>query len=478
MAISIKYAKKVEKIGNVKLLFADDFKKEKIDGFNLKKIFKGEEFKGKLFDFFLIKIGDRNGYFILIGLGERDKFNGERAFKIGSFLTLKLKELELSSVNISTEIFDRDENLLYEFFSGIFYGDYENNFFKSDKKDRNISIYINNSVGEKRFRKLLDITKSIGNSVNLCREYVDLPANYINPITFSDRVRKMFKGSDVKVDILNLKEIEKNGLNLIKAVSSGSFNEPRLLILEYKNSKKSPVALVGKGVTFDSGGLNLKPTNYIEDMKTDMAGGAVVISTIKLLSDLKEKVNVVGIIPLVENLPGKNAIKPGDVFISHSGKSVEVLNTDAEGRLILADGISYSKKFEPSVIIDLATLTGSAVVALGTLRCALFTKEEKLREKFWRIGDKIGEKVWPMPFDDEYGEELKSDIADLKNISGSKYGGAITAAKFLENFAEGFPFVHLDIAGVVDLKSKKNYAIKGATGFGVRLLYNFFREVD
>ncbi len=477
MNISLKYGKK-DDVVNVRFLFKDEFKKEKIEGVNLKTLFRGEEFKGELFDFFLVKIGSRNGYFILAGLGERKSFNREKAFKIGSFLALKLKELGLSSVNVKTEIFDENEKLLIEFLTGIFYGGYENNFFKSEENEKNISIYVYNSIGEKRFRKIHDISKKIANSINLCREFVDLPANYINPITFSERVKKLFKGSDVKVDILNLKEIEKEKLNLIKAVSSGSLNEPRVLILEYKNSKKAPIALIGKGVTFDSGGLNLKPTNHIEDMKTDMAGGAVVISTIKLLNDLGEKVNVIGVVPLVENLPGRYATKPGDVFISHSGKSVEVLNTDAEGRLILADCISYSKKYNPTAIIDLATLTGSAVVALGTLRAALFTKSETMRSSLFNIGEEIGEKLWPMPLDDEYGEELKSDIADIKNISGSKYGGSIIAAKFLESFVGDLPFAHLDIAGVVDLKNKKNYAIKGGTGFGVRLLYNFFKESE
>ncbi len=476
MSITVKFSKKENGFPRVKFVFKEDLKRGRINGFDTGKIFKGSEFKGDLFQFFPLRISEERTYFLLMGGGERAKFNGDSAFKAGSFLTIKLKELGFRNVELMVDFLERDEKLVLEFFSGIFYGDYENDFFKSQKKENNLTVYIASSSHDKVFRKLIDVSRKIGVNVNLCREFVDLPANHINPITFVDRVKKLLKGSDVKVDLLRLKEIEKYNLNLIKAVSGGSFVEPRLLILEYKNSKDRPIAFIGKGVTFDSGGLNLKPTAHIEDMKTDMAGGAVVFSLIKLLSELKVKANVIGIIPLVENLPGNHATKPGDVFISHSGKSVEILNTDAEGRLILADGIGFSKRFNPSMIVSIATLTGSAVVALGTLRCAIFSKDEDVIDIFKRVGDEIGEKLWPLPMDDEYGEELKSDIADIKNIGSSRFGGAILGAKFLENFSEDTPFVHLDIAGVSDLKSKKPYAPKGGTGFGVRLLYNFMRE--
>ncbi|MCH6567862.1 MAG: leucyl aminopeptidase, partial [Nitrospinae bacterium] len=252
---------------------------------------------------------------------------------------------------------------------------------------------------------------------------------------------------------------------------------PRFIILEYKGGRASeaPVVLVGKAVTFDSGGISIKPSQAMEEMKRDMAGGAAVMGALKAVSALKLPINVVGLIPATENLPSGTALKPGDIITTSSGKTIEILNTDAEGRLILADALTYAKRYKPAACVDLATLTGACEVALGKHCAGLMGTDEALIDEVRDAGEACGERAWPLPLWPEYHEQIKSDVADVKNIGG-RGGGAITAAALLAKFAEGYPWAHLDIAGTAWVTTELPYTPKGATGYGVRLLVEFLKR--
>jgi leucyl aminopeptidase len=280
------------------------------------------------------------------------------------------------------------------------------------------------------------------------------------------------KKQNLKVSVLGEKELKQKNFNALLAVAQGSQSKPGLVVLEHnpKGTKKT-VALVGKGVTFDSGGINLKSSGGLEDMKMDMSGAAAVAATLITASKLKLKTKIIGVIPIVENMPSGSAARPGDVVKSYDGKSVEIGNTDAEGRLILIDAISYAiKKYKPDTLIDMATLTGACVVALGEKIAGVFSSDDDLASSIVKSGEKTHERCWHMPLPDDYKELIKSDIADIKNIGSSRWGGAITAALFLSEFVKDTPWAHIDIAGPAFTKKATDYCGSGGTGFGVRLL--------
>lgn len=316
-----------------------------------------------------------------------------------------------------------------------------------------------------------------GDAINLARELTNEPGNILPPETFAERARKVASDSGLEVEVLGLKELDDLGMGGLLAVSQGSIQHPRLIVLKHVGAAdkgKAPAVLIGKGVTFDSGGLSLKPGHAMEEMKGDKAGACTVLGAMQAVARLGIERNVVGLLPVVENLPSGSALRPGDVYRSYSGKTVEVLNTDAEGRLILADAIAYAcRVFKPSAIIDLATLTGSCVVALGYERAGLFSNDDDLCGAVEAASKCVGEKLWRMPLDAEYRRELDSKIADIKNI-GSKWGGAITAAKFLEEFVEEVPWCHIDMAGKDFHRS--NGEDLGPTGFGVITLIEFLLQ--
>ncbi|WP_372368451.1 M17 family metallopeptidase [Candidatus Uabimicrobium sp. HlEnr_7] len=315
----------------------------------------------------------------------------------------------------------------------------------------------------------------IGEEVNACRVMVNTPSNFLRPDSMAAQVVEKFKGTKIKVKVLGKKEIAKQKMGGILEVASGSEQHPQLMVLEYNGGgKEAPVALVGKAVTFDSGGLCLKPTPALIEMHMDMAGGAAMIHAIALAERMKLKKNIVAIIPSVENLISMTNYRPNDIITSMSGTTIEILNTDAEGRLILADGLTYAQKYyKPKCIIDAATLTGGARVALGLRATALFTNDDKLEKIFRDLGEKTGEYVWRLPLWDEYKKELKgnySDIANIPTTSNPRYGSPITAACFLSYFIENdCPWVHLDIAPRMTTVPDENLA-RGASGEPVKLL--------
>lgn len=311
----------------------------------------------------------------------------------------------------------------------------------------------------------------LAEGTSLARDMVNEPANYMTPSRMAEIAREIASEGKLEINIFDSGDMEIMGMGALLGVAKGSKQPPKLITLGYKGDEgsKNAIGFVGKGVTFDSGGISIKPSKDMGEMKGDMAGGAAVVAALGAIAKLKPKINVVGIIPATENLPSGSALKPGDVLKALNGKTIEVMNTDAEGRLILADALSYAVKQGLSPLVDLATLTGACVVALGTGYTGTFSNDQELVGKVLETADMAGEKLWRLPLPEEYKEQNKSEIADIKNI-GNRYGGAITAALFLSEFVDKTPWVHLDIAGTASSSKESGYVIKGATGVGVRTL--------
>ena len=313
----------------------------------------------------------------------------------------------------------------------------------------------------------------LAEAANWTRDMVNEPSNYMTPSQMAEAARQLAKNYGLKVNVLEREQMLAAGMGALLGVAQGSQQPPKFIILNYKgrSTDEIDVALVGKGITFDSGGISIKPSEGMQEMKGDMAGGASVMAALTAIAQLKPEINVMAVVPATENMPSGGALKPGDILTAMNGKTIEVVNTDAEGRLILADALSYVRKLGAKNIIDVATLTGACRVALGTVCTGAFSNNQELTDKVIAAGNEAGEFVWQLPMYDEYREHIKSDIADIKNI-GNRYAGAITAAKFLAEFIDGTPWVHLDIAGTSESDKEKGYLVKGATGVPVRTLVN------
>ncbi len=311
---------------------------------------------------------------------------------------------------------------------------------------------------------------AVAEGVTLARELANMPANHCTPSFLGESAKKLAKTHGLKVQVLDRRAIEKLGMGSFLAVSQGSQQEPRFIVVRYEGAPRTsaPVVLVGKGITFDTGGISIKPSAEMDEMKYDMGGAASVLGTLRAVAQLKPKVNVVGLIPTCENMPSGQAIKPGDVVTSLSGQTIEILNTDAEGRLILCDALTYAERFKPAAVVDVATLTGACVVALGHHNSGLFTADDELAEQLLTASRDALDPLWRMPLEEEYDEVLKSNFADMANV-GPRAGGAITAAMFLRRFTGKYPWAHLDIAGT----AWKSGTHKGATGRPVPLLTHF-----
>ncbi|MDP9931136.1 leucyl aminopeptidase [Variovorax paradoxus] len=321
--------------------------------------------------------------------------------------------------------------------------------------------------------KAFDEARATVSGIELAKEWGNRPGNYCTPTLLAEAAKGLAKLPRIKCEVLGPKEVQKLGMGSFAAVAQGSAEPLRFIVLRYQGGPKdqAPVVLVGKGITFDTGGVSLKPAAEMDEMKFDMCGAASVLGTFRALGEIQPAINVVGLVPTCENMNDGRAIKPGDVVTSMSGQTIEVLNTDAEGRLILCDALTYAKRFEPAAVIDIATLTGACVVALGGVRSGLFTADETLATALQAAGEESQDRCWRLPLDDEYADGLKSNFADVANVAG-RAGGAITAAKFLQRFAGDFPWAHLDIAGT----AWKSGAAKGSTGRPVGLLVSYLME--
>ena len=318
-----------------------------------------------------------------------------------------------------------------------------------------------------------NLGRILAEATNLARDMVNEPANYMTPSQMAETARQLSETHGLELNVLEREQMQELGMGALLGVARGSQEPPKFITLHYKggNSTEIDVALVGKGITFDSGGISIKPSEKMEEMKGDMAGGAAVMAAISAVAQLKPKINVMAIIPATENLPSGNALKPGDILTAMSGKTIEIISTDAEGRLILADALGHAKKLGAKHIVDVATLTGAMRVALGDIYSGAFGNNQGLIDRVIAAGAEAGELIWQMPMHEGYKEQIKSDVADIKNVGG-RYGGAITAAQFLAEFAGDIPWVHLDIAGTSLSEKERTYLVKGATGVPVRTLVN------
>jgi leucyl aminopeptidase len=420
---------------------------------------------------------------MLMGLGKKEKFNNEIARIVSAKAAVKVREMEISEFSI-LPYSNLDEGLIEAISEGIALSLYSFNRYKTndsgeESKVKQVTILIN--TDKNKIQPIIDRTGLLVNAVNLARDLSNLPPNDCSPSQLASIAVSVGTEYGLKTRIVERYEMESLGLNGIVSVGKGSQNPPKLIILEYHGSTddRKPYLLVGKGVTFDTGGISLKDHDKMDEMKFDKSGGCNVVAIMKAVASLKLPINVVGIIPSVENMPSSTSYRPGDIIRMYNGKTVEVLNTDAEGRLILADALSFGiASYNPKAVIDLATLTGACIIALGTNVAAVMGTNKKFIDELHQVSDRTGEKIWELPLYEEFNEQIKSSIADIKNIGG-RPGGAITAAAFLSNFTHGIPWIHIDIAGTAWTQEgtfERSYNPKGATGFGIRTLVKLLME--
>ena len=361
---------------------------------------------------------------------------------------------------------------------GAHVGNFEPDYYRSDRKDQKIDLLTVITSGDKAaMDKAAHEAQIIGESQNFTRDLVNEPSNRMTPTILAERAKKMCAEVGLKCEVYGPDKIKEMKMGAFWSVAQGSDEPPALIVMTYEPAgapAKPVLGLVGKGITFDTGGISIKPADGMEKMKYDMAGGATMIGAMRAIALLKPKVKVIGIVCATENMPSGKAQKPGDVQIAMSGKSIEIINTDAEGRLVLADGLYYARQLGCTHLVDAATLTGAVVVALGYANAGIFANDDDMYSRFQTANAKAGEKMWRMPLDDEYKEQIRSSIADIMN-TGGRWGGAITAAMFLKEFAEETPWIHLDIAGTAWMEDQKPWIAKGPSGIALRSLVEFVK---
>lgn len=455
----------------------------------LSNAMKCGDFKGRLNQTTLIYSGNKISpqRVLLVGLGNKREFNLEKLREVSGTAARVLQKLRAKTISTTLpqlleNIFTREE-MGQTVVEGTLLSLYSFDEHKTVKKEKAKEVKTLNlvmSLRDKGIRKLeKGATKGqlMSEGVYFSRDLISKPGNVATPSHLADEAVKMAKGLGIKATILEKKDMEKLKMGSLLGVAKGSCEAPKFIILEYSGGKNTdmPYVVIGKAITFDSGGISIKPSVGMEEMKTDMSGGAAAMGTIKVAASLKLPINLVALIPSAENLPSGSACKPGDVLTTMSGQTVEVVNTDAEGRLILADALTYAERFNPQAVIDLATLTGACVIALGHHATGLLGNNEGLKHLLLKAGEDSGERLWELPLWDVYKEQIKSDIADMKNVGG-RDGGTITAAAFLSKFATKYHWAHLDIAGTAWEKKGRPYVPKGSAGVGVRLLIKFFEN--
>lgn len=416
---------------------------------------------------------------ILIGAGEVDKYNFDDWMKLGGSTAAQFGGSQNITVALSFADITPSKRDIADFISGIMLRLYDFDKYKTKaKKDNKAPVKLTiQADDEKLLSAAFEKSQQMVEAIILARDLINEPANILGPVEFAEEIQKLEK-LGLKIEILGEKELRKLGANAILGVARGSARPPRLAIMRWNGSasKDNPIAFVGKGVVFDTGGISLKGGAGMEDMKGDMGGAAAVVGAMRLLAARKAKVNAVGVVGLVENMPDGDAQRPGDIVTSMSGQTIEIINTDAEGRLVLADALWYTKeKFKPKLMIDLATLTGAIMVALGHEHAGLFANDDALADHLLDAGRLTGEKLWRMPLGKEYDKIVDSKFADMRNSTG-RLAGSVTAAQFLKRFVGDTPWAHLDIAGAAIDSIKNEYNQSWASGFGVRLLDRFVAE--
>jgi len=421
---------------------------------------------------------------LVAGLGKREKFNNDTIRFVSGKIAQNARELNLKEFTIIVPPSFVIEPILSvsQIVEGCKMSVYKFENFKSKKENitPNLTILVSKSDKISKASKIAEI---VSDGVVYAKSIANLPPNECTPTTLANFARIIAKKNKMKCSIISKNELRKKGFGGITAVGQGSKNEPKMIILEHAGGKhnEKPIVLVGKAVTFDTGGISLKPGEKMDEMKFDKCGGCTVIGIMKAVSELKLPINIIGIIPSVENMPGGESYRPGDIIKLYNKKTAEILNTDAEGRLILSDALSYGEKqYAPKAIIDFATLTGACIIALGTNIAGMVSNNDKLTQKIIESSKRTAEEVWLLPLNDDYMDLVKSDVADMKNTGVGRAAGTITAAAFLRNAIENTPWIHLDIAGVAWTQvatKEKPYNPKGASGFGVRLILDYLQNI-
>ena len=419
---------------------------------------------------------------LIVGGGKADKFSPNELRNIAGAAVryLKPKGVRSLAIALPENVSFTPENAVRAAIIGALIGNFDPDIYKSDRKDQSVqsvTIVASESSDKARLQAAMAEGRTIGESQNFTRELVNEPGNRMTPTMMAERARKMASEVGLNAEIFGPEDIKRMKMGAFWSVAQGSDEPPALIVLKYepKDAPAQPhLGLVGKGITFDTGGISIKPADGMEKMKYDMAGGAAIIGVMRAIALLKPKVKVTAIICASENMPSGKAQKPGDVQIAMSGKSIEIINTDAEGRLVLADGLCYARQLGCTHLADAATLTGACVVALGIVNAGIFANNDAMYERFKKAAHQAGEKVWRLPLDDDYREQIRSNIADIMN-TGGRYAGAVTAAMFLKEFVDDKPWIHLDIAGTAWVEENKPFIAKGPSGIAVRSLIEFVR---
>ncbi|HEY8188063.1 MAG TPA: leucyl aminopeptidase [Pyrinomonadaceae bacterium] len=452
-----------------------------ITGGLIKSVIDSEELKGKEAETVYLHLIGNNELkaqrLLLIGVGEQTEYTPAQVSQMAGTAARALRGKNVKSIAVVPRLEGNPEDIASVVVEGFIMALFEPDKYRTtDKEERQIDklVVVQDNADETGLKRGIERGKIIGESVNFTRDLANEPGGYMTPTDMSERAREVATEFGLSVDVLDEARMEQEGMGSLLSVSRGSDQPGKLIILKYTpanavEGNEELLAFVGKGITFDSGGISLKPGENMELMKYDMTGGATVMGAMRAIAQLRPSIPVLGVIPCAENLPSGKATKPGDVVRAMTGKTIEVINTDAEGRLILADAIAYAKKLGATRIIDMATLTGAVSIALGDVNTAVIGTDQELINEIIAAGKEAGEKFWQLPLDKEYSKQIKSDIADIKNVGGRK-AGTITAAAFLKEFADGVSWAHLDIAGTAWGDEAKPYRSKGPTGIAVRTL--------
>jgi leucyl aminopeptidase len=421
---------------------------------------------------------------LVIGGGKAAKFDPNAARNAAGAAVRQAKAKNLKSVAIAvpqkTAKHFTDDNWVRALVIGAIVADFDANYYASDRKDQSLGELTIVTASDSSLTQAVEEGRIIGESQNFTRDLVNEPGNKMTPTTLGQRALAMSKETGLQCEVHSTEKMKELKMGSFLSVTLGSEEPPALIIMRYEPEGARPeltVGLVGKGITFDTGGISIKPADNMEKMKYDMAGGAAMIGAMRAIALLKPKVRVIAVVCAAENMPDGKAQKPGDVQFAMNGKAIEIINTDAEGRLVLADGLCYARQLGATHLINAATLTGAVAVALGQLNAGLFANNDDMYRRFGHAAHNAGERFWRLPLDDEYRDSIKSDIADIKN-SGGRFAGSVTAAKFLEEFVDDKPWIHLDIAGTAWNDETKPYMAKGPTGVAVRSLIEFVRSFE
>ncbi len=460
---------------------------QQLDG-ALKRATKSKEFSGNKDEVLLLHGGSKAlaERILLVGLGKEGDFSLRTLRQISSRVARLLAEKQLDSFLLALPQISMKKAALGDriqaIAEGVLLADYRyDRYLPKDQPGQpaamdRVVLLISAGDNIAAAKEAVSAAEAITSGVCFARDLVNAPGSLKSPEYLAMQAVAMAEQVGIRAKLLDRRELERQGFGALLGVAQGSEQQPYLIVLEYRggNDADQPIALVGKGVTFDSGGISLKPSEKMDEMKMDMGGAATVLGTMQAAAEMKLPLNLVAVVPAVENMPSGTAIRPGDILTSLSGKTIEVLNTDAEGRLILADALTYVGRYQPHVVIDLATLTGACIIALGNQAAAVLGNHDGLIRQLLKAGERSGERFWQLPLWDEYAALIKSDFADVKN-TGGRAAGTITAAAFLQQFADKYKWAHLDIAGMAWAEQGKAGQPKGGTGFGVRALIEYLR---